>query len=233
MSEQWFSKRMYCPACSSDSVKPSPSNSPVIDFFCQECNENYQLKSQAKKFTSKVNDGAYGKMMEYVTNGTLPNFFFLHYNPDNYSVMNLLLVPKFFFSESIIEERKPLGPTAERAGWIGCNILFSNLAEEGKIKIIDSGKRIASNEVRKSWEKISFLQSSTQNKSWNNDILWCINRLGKKEFSLNDIYKFQDHLKELHQTNNNIEPKIRQQLQFLRDKGFLLFLGKGRYKLKD
>ena len=33
-----------------------------------------------------------------------------------------------------------------------------------------------------------------------------------------------------HPENNNIEAKIRQQLQFLRDKGFIQFLSPGQYK---
>ncbi|MFN9928569.1 MAG: hypothetical protein ACK53I_16700 [Phenylobacterium sp.] len=32
--------------------------------------------------------------------------------------------------------------------------------------------------------------------------------------------------------NNNVRPKIRQQLQVLRDAGWLIFLGKGAYRLR-
>jgi type II restriction enzyme len=39
-------------------------------------------------------------------------------------------------------------------------------------------------------------------------------------------------LKAKHPANNNIKAKIRQQLQFLRDKDLLEFIGDGRYKLK-
>ena len=53
--------------------------------------------------------------------------------------------------------------------------------------------------------------------------------LGKKEFTLADIYNFTTILKEKHPDNNNIEAKIRQQLQVLRDKGYLKFEGKGKY----
>ncbi|HDT15115.1 MAG TPA: hypothetical protein ENN55_02790 [Firmicutes bacterium] len=38
---------------------------------------------------------------------------------------------------------------------------------------------------------------------------------------------------EIHPENRNIKPKIRQQLQFLRDKGYLYFEGKGRYVLNE
>lgn len=43
-------------------------------------------------------------------------------------------------------------------------------------------------------------------------------------------YAFESWLALRHPKNHNIKPKIRQQLQFLRDKGFVEFLGDGRYK---
>jgi len=58
-----------------------------------------------------------------------------------------------------------------------------------------------------------------------------IDSFESKEFSLSDMYAFENDLKLLHPENNNIKPKIRQQLQFLRDKGYLEFLEKGRYRV--
>jgi len=60
----------------------------------------------------------------------------------------------------------------------------------------------------------------------------CIDALNKKEFSLKDVYKFEQDLFVLHPENKNIKPKIRQQLQFLRDKGYLEFIAPGEYRLK-
>lgn len=59
----------------------------------------------------------------------------------------------------------------------------------------------------------------------------CIDMIAKKEFTLADMYNFTTILKEKHPDNNNIEAKIRQQLQILRDKGYLEFGGKGVYKV--
>jgi len=59
----------------------------------------------------------------------------------------------------------------------------------------------------------------------------CIESLEKKEFKLSEIYEFEKDLKILHPENNNIKAKIRQQLQFLRDQGYLKFLEKGSYML--
>lgn len=44
------------------------------------------------------------------------------------------------------------------------------------------------------------------------------------------MYQFVDELQLKHIDNHNIEAKIRQQLQVLRDKGFIEFLGNGQYR---
>ena len=59
----------------------------------------------------------------------------------------------------------------------------------------------------------------------------CVEKLGKKTFNLEDAYVFEKFLSNLHPDNKNVKPKIRQQLQVLRDRGFLRFEGKGRYEL--
>ncbi len=59
----------------------------------------------------------------------------------------------------------------------------------------------------------------------------CIDSLNKKEFLLDDLYKFESELSKLHPENRHIKDKIRQQLQFLRDRGYLSFIGGGKYKL--
>jgi type II restriction enzyme len=68
-------------------------------------------------------------------------------------------------------------------------------------------------------------------KGWILDIMNCIESLNKKEFNLDEIYAFEKDLKILHPENKNIRPKIRQQLQFLRDKNYLEFLERGKYMI--
>lgn len=67
-------------------------------------------------------------------------------------------------------------------------------------------------------------------RGWLLDILNCINQIKTEIFTLQDIYKYKNFLKYQHVENKNIEAKIRQQLQFLRDKGFVEFIGRGVYK---
>ena len=49
-------------------------------------------------------------------------------------------------------------------------------------------------------------------------------------FSLSDIYRYFAILQKKHMYNHNIEAKIRQQLQILRDKKFIEFTARGEYK---
>lgn len=59
----------------------------------------------------------------------------------------------------------------------------------------------------------------------------CIDSLNKSDFTLKEIYSFENDLEILHPENKNIKPKIRQQLQFLRDKWYLEFLEKWKYRV--
>jgi len=54
-----------------------------------------------------------------------------------------------------------------------------------------------------------------------------------KFFKLNDIYRFEKYFKELHPENNNIQAKIRQQLQILRDNKILKFKDRGIYEVLE
>ena len=54
----------------------------------------------------------------------------------------------------------------------------------------------------------------------------------KQNFTLQELYTFVPNLKTKYPNNNFIEDKIRQQLQVLRDKKYLTFESRGKYKIK-
>lgn len=62
------------------------------------------------------------------------------------------------------------------------------------------------------------------------EILKCLDRIEEKEFTLEKMYNFERDLKLLFPHNHHIKDKIRQQLQILRDKEIIEFLGRGRYR---
>ncbi|WP_216382230.1 hypothetical protein [Arcanobacterium phocae] len=61
-------------------------------------------------------------------------------------------------------------------------------------------------------------------RGWLLDILLCIEQINEEEFSLQDVYEFEDILSQKHPQNKNVKAKIRHQLQLLRDKGGITFL---------
>ncbi|MEM7730249.1 MAG: hypothetical protein AAF311_13420 [Pseudomonadota bacterium] len=61
------------------------------------------------------------------------------------------------------------------------------------------------------------------------NVLTCVEAFGPNEFPLAEVYAFENKLSALHSGNNNMWPKIWQQLQVLRDAGLVEFLGRGRY----
>ena len=61
------------------------------------------------------------------------------------------------------------------------------------------------------------------------DVLQCVDKLGEY-FSLDEMYNFIPLLQTKHPNNHFVDAKIRQQLQMLRDKGFLEFTHGGHYR---
>ena len=76
----------------------------------------------------------------------------------------------------------------------------------------------------------SLYAKDLEKRGWLLDVLKCVNTIPKQIFLIEDIYYFEEQLAILHPKNHNIKAKIRQQLQVLRDKGFLEFIHNGVYK---
>lgn len=230
MSENWVGRNIFCPICGNPHISNLDNNMPVADLQCDNCGEIYELKSKQGKIGNKISDGAYSTMLERINSSSNPDLFVMSYSKD-YQVTDLVLIPKFFFVESIIEKRKPLAPTARRAGWVGCNILFSDVPIQGRINIIENQKIYDAREVVESYTQIKKLQTNNlESRGWLMDVLNCVNAIGTVDFSLQDVYAFVEQLQKKHIDNHNVEAKIRQQLQFLRDKGFIEFTTRGHYR---
>jgi len=232
ISENWVLGEIYCPSCGGI-ITDYVNNKPVADFYCKKCVEDFELKSKQGKITKTIPAGAYSKMIERINSSTKPNFFFMGYL-ETFFVNDFFVIPKHFFISEIIEKRKPLSDTARRAGWIGSNILFSKIPKAGQIFYVENGKEVSKKNVLEKWQKTVFLKQikKADARGWILDIMNCIDALNKKEFSLQDMYDFEPDLKVIHPENKHIKDKVRQQLQFLRDKNYLDFTGQGRYKLK-
>ena len=231
-TENWVLAQMYCPSCGERPLNDYLNNKPVADFYCGLCSEDFELKSTKTKFGKKVTDGAYATMMARLQSDSVPSLMLLRYTAGDKMVRDLSVIPKQFFVTDLIEKRKPLADTARRAGWVGCNILIDKVPKAGRIDLITDRIAVPKDTVLQRWSKTQFLRGqSLTKKSWVLDVLNCVEEIGRAEFALEDVYKFENYLGELHPENNNVKPKIRQQLQVLRDAGVLEFLGRGRYRV--
>lgn len=232
-TERWVRDWVYCPSCGSSKINPFPNNSPLADFLCGSCKEEYELKSQKSKFGNKVLDGAYKTKCERLAASNNPNLFLLNYDLKQLSVTNLFVVPKHFFVRDIIEERKPLAATARRAGWIGSNILLNKIPASGKIYLVQNGVPQTKKAVLTEWKNTLFLRDETlEARGWLIEVMKCVEAIGKREFEIDDVYAFERKLSGLYPQNKHVRQKIRQQLQFLRDRGYVDFVSRGHYRLR-
>ena len=232
LTENWVARQVFCPSCGVG-ISKYEHNRPVADFYCPVCKEEYELKSKADTIGQRMLNGAYKVMIERLMSNNNPHFFLLAYSRQNYEVLNFFVVPKYFFIPEIIEKRTPLSIQARRAGWVGCNIILKSIPQAGKIFYIRDKKILPKSVILESWGKTLFLakQPITEERGWIFDVMKCIDRLGKKEFVLSELYAFEDELKSKHPRNMHIRAKIRQQMQILRDGGYLKFLSRGNYRL--
>ncbi len=231
VTEAWGEEHLYCPACDSNRLSRLAHNRRAIDFICPRCEEEFQLKSRSIALGAKIVDAAYEPMKQAIIRGAPPNLFALHYDPTQWQVKNLILVPRFVYSLSAIEKRKPLAPTARRANWVGCNILLGNIPPDARIPIVKAGVPSNASRVREQYARLRPLEEiKIDARGWTLDVLNVVRSLQRTEFTLQDIYAFDAHLARLHPANRHVRDKIRQQLQVLRDLGFLEFQGGGRYR---
>jgi len=231
LTESWAESNLYCPACLDAHLKRSQDNTKIYDFVCAKCSESFQLKSQQKPIGTKILDSAYQPMLQAVRRNSAPNFFLLHYDPLRLFVQNLLLIPRYFISTSCIEARNPLSATARRAGWVGCLINLARVPEQGRIFLVREKAVQPTREVGTQYRQFQFLNNKDwRSRGWTSDVLACLDRLKKTQFTLHEVYTFEDELKALHPGNFHVRDKIRQQLQLLRDYRILTFLGDGYYK---
>jgi type II restriction enzyme len=233
LTEQWVCSSVYCPNCGHPNLDKYPNNQPVADFCCSNCHEDYELRSKKDAIGTKIDDGAYRTMIERLQSTNNPNLFLLSYDLQKCEVQNLLVIPKHFFVPSIIEKRNPLASTARRAGWIGCNILLQSIPNSGKIFIVRDRRIEPKEKSLAEWQKTLFLREEKEivAKGWLLDVMLCVDKLGCKDFSLHNIYAFENELSKKHPDNRHIRDKIRQQLQVLRDRKYLEFAGRGKYRL--
>ncbi len=230
ISEAWIAANGYCLRCDSDTLLQTPPNTISRDFQCGICSHGYELKSKRGTFGGKVLDGAYSAMVKTIREGRTPTFLLLEYSA-TWSISGLRAVHHSLITENSVEARKPLAASARRAGWVGCNIVLPLIAVQGQIAIIEGGVTQPKSASRNAFSRLEGLSLLPyRERGWAGAILNLLNRLPAKHFMLEDVYTFEPLLRAMYPNNRHVRPKIRQQLQLLRDAGIIKFHGGGRYE---
>lgn len=233
ITEAWGEFNLFCGKCGSRFLRRARHNTAGIDFVCRRCEDPYQLKSQAQPIGRRIPDAAYGTMRRIIREGNAPSIFALHYDEFRWTVRNLLLIPRFAVSLSFLHRRKPTLPKGRGRPWVGCDFVLDRIPTDAKIPVVIQGTVIPVSTVRERFLQVRRLGRQRQyNRGWTMDVLNIVRKVQKREFLLAEVYEHIDELRQLHPRNRHIDDKIRQQLQRLRDLGFLQFLRPGHYRLR-
>lgn len=231
LTEGWMALHAFCPACGAERLPVLPNNSPVGDFRCAACGEEYELKAKRGAPGRSIPGGAYSAMTARLAAANNPNLFVMSYDHAAARVTDLIVVPGHVFTPAIIQKKNPTHPKGRSNPWIGCNILIGDVPVAGRIGLIKAGLPRPKAEVRAAWDATLFLREARLDaRGWLLDVMKYVEAIGRPEFTLAEVYAFTSRLQALHPGNNNVQPKIRQQLQVLRDRGWLAFNGRGTYR---
>ena len=231
LSEGWFGKNGYCISCESDNLLPTATNSKASDFICPICSERYELKTFRAEPKKRLVDGAYSALISRIQSGSVPTLMLME-RSESWKILALTAVHHLFLTPEVVEKRKPLSPRARRAGWIGCNIRLDLIGTDARIPLIRSGVLADRDSIREQFRKFKRLKDvPVALRGWTTFTLKAVRGLKRTEFSLSEVYALEQDFIAHYPNNHNIQAKIRQQLQVLRDLGFLEFKGDGCYKL--
>ncbi len=243
VTEKWAKDNLYCPKCGSQ-LKQHRNNTEVYDFFCDHSNqefilfpaplEEFQLKSTKSfpynGFPKKIVGSGYDAAQRRLDSGMFPSLILLHYQRKAEEVRDGLLIHRLSIPPSSIRPRKPLSNNARREGWRGYEIIMQRIPYMGGIPFIEEGKVTEKETVLAKWKYVeNIMEGTPSERSWRSEITLIVDKL-PSSFTLQDVYSQESNLRNLYPNNFHIRDKIRQQLQVLRDKGFIKFVGNGRYQ---
>ncbi len=229
ITEAWVVANISCPSCGNKLVE-YPANEKSKDIYCSVCRTDFQIKSSKNRFSKKITGAEYNTTLNNVINAQNPSLMLLFYDEKTMMVVDFQIIHHSFITKKNIIPRKPLSSTAKRAGWQGCLIDIEEIPEIAKTFIVRNGVIDTSQNINKNW-KISdnARKLSAESRGWLSDVMSIVDKMGNK-FRLIDVYEYEQYFEKFHPNNNNIQAKIRQQLQLIRDMGIIEFIGRGEYQ---
>jgi type II restriction enzyme len=206
--------------------------------YCLSCTQTYELKSSGRIENRRIVDGAYDAMIERIQSNDPPTLVLLRYirnaatGSEPWRIDRLMAIHPVFLTKAIVELRKPLSATARRAGWQGCNLRIDRVPKDGRILLVDNGNVASPKDVRALYESSKrMLAVPSDARGWTAMVLQIVRDIGRATFTLSEAYALRSGLEEAFPNNRHVDAKIRQQLQVLRDLGYVRFSRRGVYEV--
>lgn len=122
---------MPCPICNNKELVKYKTNQKAKDVRCENCMSQFQIK--ASKYNKKQHSSLKLLGAEYKTTCSSIKENNVHYlvlmysvsAGDKYIINDIYFVNHTDITDRCVIPRKPLSPTARRAGWQGCNLVFN------------------------------------------------------------------------------------------------------------
>jgi len=124
--EAWAATNITCWRCSAPLLLV-PANTKLLDAVCSEHGHEVQIKATAKPAHNRLIGAAHGPLVVRVRAGALPDYLLVAYDAPRSVVLLAEYLDGTLIGEARLAARKPLAPTAKRAGWIGASIDVSGL----------------------------------------------------------------------------------------------------------
>ena len=156
MDGSWVSAWAYCPHCGNQDFA-FPNNSPLADFFCTSCSEEFELKSQKGKFGARVVDGAFKTKCERLAASNNPNLLLMNYDLKSLrSLTSSSCRSIFSFAKSSRSESRWPPLARDGSARIFCSIAFPS---SGKIYIVQNSLIRPKELVLAEWQRTLFLRN--------------------------------------------------------------------------
>jgi len=232
ISEAWFKGAGYCLNCSSNKLLPTTAGTIARDYLCSKCAQPYELKSSARAHSRIVNDGGYDSMMGRIFASEAPALMLMHYSP-TWCVQGLVAIHPVFLTPAVVLKRKE-PHTRPRTGKLYqmCDLDISLIPSDGKIVLVSDGVARPHSVPRREFaESLRFKDVPLSKRGWPASVLAVVRKIGKTHFTLAEVYAYEEELHAAYPENSHVRAKIRQQLQVLRNLGYLEFIERGAYRM--
>src|SRR5712692_4233661 len=196
LSENWAERNLYCPSCLRPKVSREKASTKVYDFTCPRCFQTYNLKASKKPFAGKVRDAEYHTFMTAIRSQTNPNLVLMRYDKPNLCVTDVEVIPRFFFSTSCVIPSAKTKPRLRNRPWQGCDISLERVPSDGRVNLVQGGQILDPKRVNEKYTRTLQMMGkrTMEGRGWTSDVLRCVRDLHKSEFTLPELYTYQNEL---------------------------------------